>query len=433
MTITEATQTLQYAGDITPDGEIQPFRLAAVDGVHQDAIDELDGTPGIQVVDNPTEAQGILLRSATKFVDEESFRRHAQIMQLIRVGVGHDNLDKFLASRHGVATLNTPGASTDPVARRALAFMLEWAGRISEGTRSLRAHQWAKKPESKKLRDLSEMTLGIVGYGRIGQATERFARPHFRKTVFTDVRDVDGKIPLENLLAESDVVSLNVAGNDEVLIPEAIALMKDDALLINTSRGKTINPKALLAKMDQGLTVALDVFPKEGNDMFDNEMIRQIIDHPNFRGTPHTAASDQATQRKLGLEGAQRMTEFATQGIVNPQNIQGHTLPAIDLGMRKTPGIRGLLTHESVPGKLEAITGALAEQRLNIVDCLNREGGINGGHRLAITAFDLGTEVEPEEASTAMRHIQTQVDAYKTRLLFFGTAPSHDEHVTDQV
>ena len=422
-----------YVGDLGADSSLQPFRIAALDNVHADAVHELASTEGIQIIDEPENAQGILIRSTTKFIDEEVFRRHQQLMQIIRVGVGHDNIDKHLASRHGIATLNTPGASTDPVARRALTFMLAWGGRVLHGTQSLRAGKWDKKQESKQLPDLSEMTLGIIGYGRIGQATARFSQPHFRRILFSDSRDIDGRTPIEELVRESDVITLSVSGNDEVLTPTLIAQMKDHALLVNTARGKNINTAALREKMNQGLTLALDVYPNEPKDekkqeeldkLFGDEVMRSIIQHPNFMGTPHTAASDTATQRKLGLEGAQRMREFATQGIVNPQNIPGHTLPSIEPAQRMLPGIRGILTHESVPGQLEQIAGTIADQRINITNLVNQEGGVNGGHRLAMTTFDLGPEVSAEEARRVMDIIQRRTRAYKTRLLQFSTPAS---------
>ncbi|MDD3896603.1 MAG: NAD(P)-dependent oxidoreductase [Candidatus Peribacteraceae bacterium] len=427
MNPTETPSPVHYVGDLTEDG-IQPFRVAAPDGFDADAVTAIATTPGMEfqagiknAADAP-DAQGMLIRSATKFKDAAAFERHQMLLYLIRSGVGYDNIDVTLASRAGVATLNTPGASTTPVARRTLTLVSAWAARIVPGTDSLRAGKWEKKNPQVEPIDLTEKTLGIVGYGRIGKETQRLAKAQelFKGVLHYDVLGGNSNTPIEELVAKADVMTLSAGGKDEILTPELLKNVKPGTLIVNTGRGGNINKEAILAAMDRGVHFATDVFWEEGPKMFDDPVTAQIVAHPNFFGTPHTAASDEVTQRQLGTEGSTRMIEFATQGIVNPHDIPGHTLGRFDLGRREAPGVRGIVTHQSVPGKLEAISGALHGKGMNIVRVQNAEGGINGGHRLAMTQFDLDHTVEPEQAVAVMRDIARQVEAYRTRLLLFA-------------
>lgn len=413
-------KTLTYKGDIADDGAIVPFRVAARDGVSPDAVARLRDAEGIALVDDPVRAQGLLIRSATKLLIAGQIAAHPDLQYVVRVGVGTDNIDMRRAAEAGVATVNTPGASTQAVARHTLSLMLAWASRTVQGTRALAAHRWPKGEADLEPVDLTEKTLGIVGYGRIGRETARFAQPHVGRILYSDALPVAGAVPLPDLLRESDIVTLHAAADREVLTPEMVALLKPGALLINTARGSTVNTAALLARMDgpDGVHAALDVFPREGKGMFEDPETAAIVAHPRFLGTPHAAASDPVTQRKLGLEGADRMLEFARRGTINPLNLPGHTLPRVEPEEPRTPAIRGILTHESVRGALAAVTGIIARHGANIRQLLNEEGGTNGGPHLAATLFDL-EEDRPEEGLKIMRDIAKELRPLKRRLLAF--------------
>src|SRR3989338_3437853 len=125
---------IRYRGDIQADGSLAPFRVAAKDGIHPDAVRRLQETEGIEIIEDLGESQGILIRSATKFLQEEHFAQCRDLMYLVRVGVGMDNVDLAKASLSGIVTMNTPGASTKAVAQRALALILAWAARVVPAT-----------------------------------------------------------------------------------------------------------------------------------------------------------------------------------------------------------------------------------------------------------------------------------------------------------
>ncbi|ALM10032.1 MAG TPA: hypothetical protein DEB30_03255 [Candidatus Peribacter riflensis] len=413
-----ATQAPQYRGDIASNGDLVPFRVAARDKVSPTAVEILLQRPNIEVVEDPALAQAAIIRSATKFLLEGDFDAFKHLKYIARAGVGVDNVKMLLAAQRGIATVNTPGASTDAVARRSLSHILSWASRVVQGTHALNNEQWPKNQPEVESIDLTEKTLGIIGYGRIGKRTHEFAAPHFGRVLFNDERPIEGSMDLDQLLAESDVISLSVSGKAEVLTPKRMATIKPTALIVNTARGTVVNPEALLQHLDGGGAAALDVYPQEGAGMFDEETMRKISKHPNFIGTPHTAAADPVTQKNLGIEAAQHVIEFAEEGTVNPGNLPGHTLPRVSLHEEapeengnghaiEKPRIRLALTHQSVPGVLQGINDAIGKVgkdrggRINVINQANREGRV-GEPPLAMTLVDL-------ELTGAEREIALQV------------------------
>lgn len=432
-------EPLHYQGDIAPTGELESFRVAARDKVSPEAVRLLTQTPHIEVTDDPTVTQAAIIRSATKFLLEKDLEAYQQLMYVARAGVGVDNIAMPLAAQHGIATVNTPGASTDAVARRSLTHILSWAARVVQGTQALRSGQWPKNLPQVEPIDLSEKTLGIVGHGRIGKRTHEFAEPHFARVLFSDKLAMKDATNLETLLRESDVVSLNVSGSEEMLTPERFAMMRPKALVVNTARGTVINPQALLKHMDGGGAAALDVFPQEGAKMFDSELIQAIVQHPNFIGTTHTAAADPVTQKRLGIEAAERVIEFAEEGTVNPENLPGHTLPCVSLhkkigegngnGETELPRIRIVLTHPSVTDILYHVENAIHQvgvnrgEKINIIADTNAQGKIPAidGSPLAMTFRDLHlTGDQRDVALQVMHEIHKRFQPLKERLLLIA-------------
>jgi hypothetical protein len=189
--------------------------------------------------------------------------------------------------------------------------------------------------------------------------------------------------------------------------------------VVNTARGEVVDTRALVERMDEGVHMASDVFPIEGEAMFADPSIAAMVRHPNFIGTPHTAASDPVTQKKLGREGAQRMLAFAREGIVNPENIPGHALPRVLPNAPHAPCIRALVTHRSVPGVLALITGIAADAKINIRQLINEEGSHNGGAKLAATVVDLA-DTQPSDALALMGRMEEKLKIHRRRLLQFS-------------
>jgi|GEM_PF-2765793 len=426
--------TPQYRGDITADGTIVPFLVEPRDVKNSAAIERLSQAAGIEITRDALRARGVLIRSnnESKFLEDHHFdERHPNVEIIARAGVGHDNIDKGRASRRGIATVSTPGPSSEPVAQHALMLLLALTRRMNANMIALKQHRWAKKAPEAKPQNTHEMVLGIIGRGRIGEALQIMAAPHFKEVIFTDQRDLPGKTSMEELLLKSDAISIHIDGKKPVLTRELLALAKPGLILINTARGTVVDLEALIDAMDEkGILCGADVFRKEDEKMFEQDpMLARLVDHPNFLGTCHTAGSDVRTEELLGLEAAQRVIEFAQRATVNPENLPKHTLPRVSIDEEETsdngnghehvPIVRLAVTHESIPGALAKITGIITEHHINIADLTNREGEVFDGHQLAMTVVDL----ERTTKTTAMNirsAIEKALHPYKTRLLDFA-------------
>ncbi|OIO54689.1 hypothetical protein AUJ46_02600 [Candidatus Peregrinibacteria bacterium CG1_02_54_53] len=429
------TQAPQYRGDIAPDGNIVPFPVEPRDVTSPAAIDKLAQASGVEITRDALRARGVLIRSDKKsqFLEDPDFdERHPNVEVIARAGVGHDNIHKGRAARRGISTVSTPGPSSEPVAQHALMLLLALARKMPQNMQHLRKGEWAKKlPEVKPL-NTKTMTLGIIGRGRIGQTLETMAGPHFKDIIFADKRDLPGRVSLEELMSRVDAVSVHVDGKKPVVTRELLALAKPGLIIVNTARGAVVDTEALVQAMtEKGVLVGTDVFRLEEKDMFEKDpALAELVRHPNFFGSCHTAASDDATEEALGLEAAQRVIEFAQQATVNPENIPGHTLPRLKPdeesgefgngnGEHHTPIIRMALTHESVPGVLATVTGIVAAHHVNIAKLTNVEGGQFDDHQLAMTVADMEKATETT-ALKIRRAIEEALHPYKSRLLTFA-------------
>ena len=207
----------------------------------------------------------------------ELFRRAKCRASIIaHFGVGYDNIDVQAARALGVVVTNTPGVLTEDTADLAIALLLASSRRASEGERELRAGQWTGwRPTHLLGTRVSGKTLGIVGFGRIGQAVARRASQGFGMRVLAwsrslsdDVAAQHGVVPvtdLDLLLRASDFVSLHVPGTAEtrhLIDAGRLAQLRPHAHLINTARGNVVDQAALVAALRDGRLAGagLDVF-----------------------------------------------------------------------------------------------------------------------------------------------------------------------------
>jgi len=215
----------------------------------------------------------------TDRVDDEFLDAAGPQLKIVaNYAVGFDNIDIDACTRHGVLTSNTPEVLTETTADTAFALMIAAARRIAEGDRFLRSGTpWIWGPLMMLGQDVHHATLGIVGFGRIGQALARRARGFAMRVLYHDVYrpppDVEEELgaeyrDLEDLLSESDFVSLhtNLTPQTRHLInADRLAMMKPTAVLVNTSRGPVIDEEALARALRNGQLFAagLDVFELE--------------------------------------------------------------------------------------------------------------------------------------------------------------------------
>lgn len=260
----------------------------------------------------------VVVRSATKVRKEHiDAALGGKLKLIIRGGVGLDNIDVKYAEKHGLTVKNTPRASTNSVAELALAHMFSCARFVSIAGHTMRENKWEKKAYGKGV-ELGGKTLGIIGFGRIGQALGRKAKGIGMRVLAYDVFHVPGieseigmeYVELDDLLTNSDFISLHTPslGGVKLINRENLAKMKDGAVFINTSRGDNVDEDALLEALESGKIRAagLDVYAEEpsGN--------AALYSHPRVSCTPHIGASTVEGQRRVGAEIVEIIERFGS-------------------------------------------------------------------------------------------------------------------------
>jgi lactate dehydrogenase-like 2-hydroxyacid dehydrogenase len=241
------------------------------------------------------------------------------------MAVGYDNIDVPAANQRGIPVGNTPGVLTETTADFAFALLMAVARRIPEARQYVHDGKWRTwHPTVLSGQDIFGATLGIIGSGRIGAAVARRAKGFGMRILVNsleteeEIRQLGGqKVNLDELLVESDFVSLHVPLTDEThhLISEReLALMKATAILINTARGPVLDPKALYTALREGriLAAGLDVTDPEPIPLDD-----PLLTLDNCLIAPHIASASVATRTK--------MAEMAVDNVI--AGLQGERLP----------------------------------------------------------------------------------------------------------
>jgi glyoxylate reductase len=223
-----------------------------------------------------SEADG-LFTLLTVRVDEALLERAARLRVVSNMAVGVDNIDLAACTRRGIPVGNTPGVLTEGTADLAMALLLAAGRRLLEASSDARQGRWKTwSPTGWLGADLSGAALGIVGMGKIGKAVARRARAFGMRILYSDPESQPEieeqleaqRLPLDDLLAQSDFVSLHtpLTGDTRGLINEAaLKKMKSSSILVNTSRGPIVEPNALLHALQDGWIAgaALDVTDPE--------------------------------------------------------------------------------------------------------------------------------------------------------------------------
>jgi glyoxylate reductase len=264
------------------------------------------GPPRTALEEGVREAEGLLCL-LTDPVDAALLAAAPRLRAISSCSVGLDHVDLAAASARRIPVGHTPGVLTETTADLALALMLAAARRIPEADRFVRAGSWTPErqwePDLLLGRDLHGATVGLVGLGAIGQAVaRRLAGFGGRILGWTrSGRAVPGVEPatLPELLASSDFVSLHVALTDEtrgLLGPEAIAVLKSGAILVNTARGGLVDETALADALRSGALAAagLDVFEQEPLDPGS-----PLLDLDNVVLAPHVGSASVRTRTRM--------------------------------------------------------------------------------------------------------------------------------------
>ena len=293
------------------------MRILVTDGMDKTALETLRAK-GHEVVEQfyaPEELgeairdfDVVVVRSATKVrANHIDAAKGSRLKLIIRGGVGVDNIDVAYAEANGIAVKNTPRASSNSVAELELAHMLSCARFVSIAGHTMREGKWEKKAYGKGI-ELQGKTLGIVGFGRIGQHLGVMAKAIGMKVIAFDIYQIPviseqldiPYVEMDELLAKSDFISVHAPAVDggALINAERIAKMKDGVVIINTSRGSNVDEDALLAALESGKVRAA------GLDVYADEPASNVAlySHPMVSCTPHIGAATVEAQKRIGQE-----------------------------------------------------------------------------------------------------------------------------------
>lgn len=238
-----------------------------------------------------------LLAMLTDGIDAEVMDAAPSLRAISNYAVGVDNIDVEAATERGLPVGNTPGVLTDTTADLAVALMLGIARRLLDGDAYVRRGDWQTwEPQQVLGRDLYGSTVGIVGFGRIGQAVARRLEG-FECTVLHTSRS--GGVPFEELLERSDFVSVHTPLTPEtrgLIDAEALRRMKPTAYLVNTARGPVVDTAALTEALRAGeiAGAALDVTEPEPLPAD-----HALLETPNLLVLPHLGSATHATRERM--------------------------------------------------------------------------------------------------------------------------------------
>jgi glyoxylate reductase len=266
---------------------------------------ELEGSFALDVHDDelPPAREELLSHSAgcdglvtmlTDRVDAELLEAAGPQLRIVaNYAAGLDNVDLEECERRRIVVSNTPDVLTDATAEMTVALMLALTRRVAEGDRFLRRREpWLWAPTFMVGRGLAGMTLGIVGFGRIGQAVARLAEAHGMHVIHAP--------PLDELLGAAHIVSLHVPLTEDThhLIGERqLGLMKPTAYLVNASRGAVVDEAALARALAEGRIAgaALDVFEREP------DVVPALLRLENVVLVPHLASATHEAREAMGM------------------------------------------------------------------------------------------------------------------------------------
>ncbi|VAV83074.1 D-3-phosphoglycerate dehydrogenase [hydrothermal vent metagenome] len=306
------------------------MKVLANDGISQSGVTALQeagfevNTTTVaqeQLVDyiNENNIDVILVRSATK-IRKDLIDACPGLKIIGRGGVGMDNIDVEYAREKGINVINTPAASSHSVAELVFAHLYGLARYLHNSNRDMPLEGDSKFKDLKKAyakgTELKGKTIGIFGFGRIGQATAKVAIGAGMNVIaydpFIEAAELtldffDGQklsfkintISKESVLKQSDFITLHVPAQKEYVIGKAeFNMMKDGVILVNAARGGVIDEVALIESISNGKVAraALDVFEKEPKPEI------QLLMHPSLSLTPHTGAATNEAQDRIGSE-----------------------------------------------------------------------------------------------------------------------------------
>ena len=299
-----------FVARILPDEGLDPVRAACDADIWPDELPP----PRDELLRRVAGCDGVLTLLTDRVDDTFLDAAGGQLRVVSNYAVGFDNVDVAACARRGVAVGNTPGVLTETTADLAWALLMAAARRLPESDRYVRGGRWKTWGPLLLLGpDVHGATIGIVGFGRIGQAVARRAQGFGMQILYHDVHPLPDEVtaplgatylPLEALLAQSDFVSLHVNLSPvtrHLINTQTLAWMKPTAVLVNTSRGPVVDQAALAEALRDGViwAAALDVTDPEPIPMDD-----PLVELDNCLIVPHIASASRATRARMAQMAA---------------------------------------------------------------------------------------------------------------------------------
>jgi D-3-phosphoglycerate dehydrogenase len=308
-----------------------------------------------------------------KQVTAETLKAGGELALVLRAGAGFNTIDVKTASARGVFVSNCPGKNSIAVTELVFALLLAIDRRIPDNVAALRAHKWNKK-EFSKADGVFGKTLGVIGTGQIGREVITRAQAFGLRTIawsrsLTAEKAQQLKVErcetVDDVFRQADVVTLHLALKPDTrkLVNAArLALLKPNAILINTARGEIVDQAALRSALQGGkLRAGLDVFdpePAEATADFNDP----ILDLPNLCGTHHIGASTEQAQEAIAEEAIRIIRTFVQTGVV---------LNCVNLATRTSAKWQLVVRHYDRVGVLAFVMDQLRRAGINIEEVQN--------------------------------------------------------------
>jgi lactate dehydrogenase-like 2-hydroxyacid dehydrogenase len=305
-----ASRPRVFVARIIPDEGLAAIRAACDMDLWEDDLPP----PREELLRRVAGCDGVLTLLTDRVDDEFLDAAGKKLRVVSNYAVGFDNVDVAACTLRGIPVGNTPGVLTETTADLAWALLMAAARRLPEGDRYVRDGKWKTWGPLLLLGpDVHGATIGIVGFGRIGQAVARRAQGFGMEILYHDVQRLSAEVteplgatylPLEELLAKSDFVSLHVNLSEvtrHLINAETLSWMKPTAVLVNTSRGPVVDQRALADALRDGVIWAagLDVTDPEPIPMDD-----PLVGLDNCLIVPHIASASRATRDKMAAMAA---------------------------------------------------------------------------------------------------------------------------------
>jgi D-3-phosphoglycerate dehydrogenase len=393
---------------------------------------------------------GIVIRSATKLT-AALIARADRLKVIGRAGVGVDNVDLEAATRRGIVVANAPESTVVSASEHTIGLLLALSRNIPQAYAALKEGRWERSRYGGV--ELADKTLGVVGFGRIGQQVARRALGLGMRVVAYDpfvARDrfrelgADHAETVDDLLAVADFVTLHVPLTDEtrgLIRTETLARMRDGVRLVNAARGELVDEAALADALRSGkvAAAALDVFSEEPYS-------GPLLELDNVVATPHLAASTEEAQDRAGVIVAEQVAAAlegrVVSNAVNIPSVGAEELDALGPFIPLATKL-GRLAMELSEGRVDRITlaylGALAERDTRLLSAAALNGAFQGHCdepvnvvNAPLIAAERGIAVEEERRGESRGYtnlMQVTVHANGSRAVVEGTTIGRDDRL----